>query len=282
MESGLNMILPIFYLQSLFYKFTFCLNKIIDIIKKFLINYIFFIQKDKTSKIEISKNVKILNGRIKIGKNSILKIGENTKINANIIIGNNCSLQIGKNCSLLNLNFNITENSTVDFKSNIIIDGIDKIISITSDNGKIAIEEYSRIHSNISVKSGNLKIGRYTGISNNSEIRCEKSIEIGSYCLISYDVCVYDTNTHCTNYMIRRSGIEKGFPNGPDESMKPDSKNIYIGNDVWIGKGSTVLKGSTIGSRCIIGIRSLVSSEIIEDDSIVVSNKSRIIKKDVN
>jgi acetyltransferase-like isoleucine patch superfamily enzyme len=54
---------------------------------------------------------------------------------------------------------------------------------------------------------------------------------------------------------------------------------VSIGDDVWIGQEVTITKGARIGNRCIIGIRTTLGSGVVDDDSVVVAGKARIINK---
>ncbi len=53
-----------------------------------------------------------------------------------------------------------------------------------------------------------------------------------------------------------------------------------IGNNVYIGEGSTILGGITIGDNVIIGAKTLILEDI-PDNSVVVGNPAKILRKDV-
>ena len=150
--------------------------------------------------------------------------------------------------------------------------------AISLDNGRLILNE--KVHSKASILvrfGGEMSIGKCTGIGYGTEIRCEEKVDIGNYCLFSYNVCIYDTNTHSTNYLERRALIDRGYPFGAHEEKKPDTSSVKIGNDVWIGKEATVLKGVTVGDRCIIGIRTVVPSGSYKDRCKIVAPKPYII-----
>ena len=56
-------------------------------------------------------------------------------------------------------------------------------------------------------------------------------------------------------------------------------REIVFGDKVWIGCRTTILKGSVIPSNCVIGACSLVSGKKFENDSIIVGNPAKSIKK---
>ena len=82
-------------------------------------------------------------------------------------------------------------------------------------------------------------------------------------------------------FEVKRPGISKGesirklMAHAPFSGRMP----VFIGDDVWIGKEVTITKGARIGHRCIIGIRTVVGAELLQDDSVVVAGKPRIISK---
>ncbi len=70
--------------------------------------------------------------------------------------------------------------------------------NITIEDGSVVVADHAMIRAKrFWVRfGGHLNIGSYTNINAGSEIRCDKSISIGSYCQISYNVNIWDTNTH--------------------------------------------------------------------------------------
>jgi acetyltransferase-like isoleucine patch superfamily enzyme len=234
-----------------------------------------------SSELLMEKSVVRTGGKIMIGNASSLNIGAGASINADILIGNDCHVSIAKNCHLHNVTFDIQNHSILEIGEGVRFDSPPTYPNIvTVNNGTLHIAERTRVQSEILVRfGGKLRIGRHTGISYGSEIRCEEQVDIGNYVLISYNVCIYDTNTHSTDWQQRRKRIELGYPYGPWEEQKPETKPIRIGDDVWIGKGATITKGSVIGNRCIVGIATMVGGGVIEDDCVVVSDKPRVMRR---
>lgn len=254
--------------------------KLIPIIRKVKNYFISKLAVHPTASVIVNKSASI-KGTIKVGKKSSLTIEEDVIINGDIIIGENCKVIIHKKCVINNYHFNITNHSVVEIGEGCVF-GIkgQETPYVNVDNGTFQLAEKAIILANISVRfGGQLLIGKHCGISYGSEIRCEDLIKIGEYVRISYEVCIYDSNTHSTDWKKRRERIEIGYPHGIWEETKPDTKPIRIGNDVWIGKGATVLKGCIIGNRSIVGIRTVVSNKKILDDCIVVTADPRIILK---
>ncbi|MFO0054352.1 MAG: acyltransferase [Dolichospermum sp.] len=236
----------------------------------------------RESQIIVAPTINYINSNIYVGNKSSFVVEEEVTIeNAFIKIGDNCRMVIQKNSVLKNVNFHILNGASVNIGMGAIFDNNQiSTQAIVVDNGALSVEEKVNIKADITVRfGGDIKIGKYAGIGYGTEIRCEEKIDIGSHVLISYDVCIYDTNTHSINWQERRKRIEQGYPIGASEEVKPLTKPIKIGDDVWIGKGATILKGTIIGNRSIVGIRTIVGGGLYPDDSVIVSPKPRVIQK---
>ncbi|MFN6199256.1 MAG: acyltransferase [Aphanizomenon sp.] len=236
----------------------------------------------RESQIIVEPTINYINSNIYVGNKSSFVVEEEVTIeNAFIKIGDNCQMVIQKNSVLKNVNFHILNGASVNIGTGAIFDNNQiNTQTIIVDNGSLSVEEKVNIKADITIRfGGDMKIGKYSGIGSGTEIRCEEKIVIGSYALISYDVCIYDTNTHSVNWQERRKTIEKGYPIGANEEVKPLTQPVEIGDDVWIGKGATILKGTMIGNRSIVGIRTTLGGGEYPDDSVIVSPKLRVIQK---
>ena len=92
------------------------------------------------------------------------------------------------------------------------------------NNGSVVVHD----HAKLSVRrvwvrfGGVVDIGRYTNINANSEIRCDDSVSIGAYNQISYNVRIWDTNTHSLlDKSERRTLTETRFPYFGYEKERP-------------------------------------------------------------
>src|SRR5574341_760944 len=219
-------------------------------------------------------------GQIVVGRDSSLTIEVGATIDSDIMIGDNCELILRRGSRISNSIVDISNQSVVELGEGAIIDSpVTPQSSITIARGSLTLHRRAHVmSSHLLVRfGGKMTIGSYTGIAYGSEIRCEERIDIGSYGMISYGVCIYDTNTHSTDWRERRKKIEECYPGGVMEDTKPMTKPVLIGDDVWIGKEVTITKGARIGNRCVIGIRAVVGNETAEDDSIIVAPRPRVI-----
>src|ERR1700741_292848 len=235
-----------------------------------------------SSKLSISDDAKLVRGIIVLGSNLSLVVEAGATIKSDITIGDDCEGVFGKNSRLLRTAFSVVNGSSVNIGEGAIIDSpVQPYSSVSVNDGTLRLDQRAHIMSTeLMVRfGGRLSIGKYTGIAYGSEIRCEEKVDIGSFNMISYRVCIYDTNTHSTDWRERRKRIEHCFPEGVWEESKPATSPVSIGDDVWIGREVTITKGAKIGNRCIIGIRTTLGSGVIDDDSVVVAGKARIISK---
>jgi acetyltransferase-like isoleucine patch superfamily enzyme len=95
-------------------------------------------------------------------------------------------------------------------------------------------------------------------------IICDSQVEVGDYCLISWNVVIMDTYRAPVDPMKRRAMLEElphRWPRRLPENVAP-SRPVRIGNNVWIGFDSIVLPGVTIGDGAIVGCRSVVADDV--------------------
>jgi acetyltransferase-like isoleucine patch superfamily enzyme len=242
----------------------------------------FSFRKEKQSAVQgVYPGGKKFKGEIRLSGTSSLTLGKNITFDGVLFISGSSQVVIEDDCSLTGVRFYVSGNSNVYFgKGSVLCPGPLGYLNINIIEGAFSLKGFNKIMSEILVKfGGKLIIDRFTGIGYNSEIRCEESITIGSYGLFSYDVNIYDSDTHSTDWKKRRERIEAGYPVGASEVEKPKTKPVIIGDDVWIGKGATITKGTQIGNRCMIGIRTVVGGGHYPDDTTIVSDKPRIITR---
>ncbi len=129
----------------------------------------------------------------------------------------------------------------------------------------------------ISVSGGKIFIGNNTTIRFNSVIGSIGNVRIGSHCIISNNVHIYDNNNHTMDAHIRWNMCESGFYGEPWSWRNSAHKDVVVEDNVWIGERSTILKGVHIGKGAIIGCDSVVVKDI-PDYAIAVGNPARVVK----
>jgi acetyltransferase-like isoleucine patch superfamily enzyme len=238
----------------------------------------FDLQKEASSKVYISKINTSFQGKISVGKNSNLNIQDGVYFSGNLIIGDNCTVVIGKNSFFTNITISVKDESELTIGDDCSFEATSHFPNEINVLGKskMLLSNNVRIAANVLVRFGGVfEMGAYSSINYLSEIRCEEKITIGEYCLMSYEVCIYDTNTHSTDWQKRRERI----PHGALEIEKPDTKPVLIGNDVWLSKGVSILKGVTLGDKVIVGLRTTVPSGVYPESSKLVSSKPTVLIK---
>lgn len=123
-----------------------------------------------------------------------------------------------------------------------------------------------------------VRIGDFT-LMNGSRLICDATIEIGDYCLISWNTVFMDTYRVSADPVLRRPLLEAAAQRNPRsvETNVP-ARPIHIGNDVWIGFDSCVLPGLRIGDGSIVGARSVVVEDV-PPLTVVAGNPARVIRQ---
>lgn len=123
-----------------------------------------------------------------------------------------------------------------------------------------------------------VSVGDFT-LMNGSRIICDAAIEIGDYCLISWNTVFMDTYRVPTQPGSRRACLERAAHSSPRrvETNVP-ARPIRIGNNVWIGFDSCVLPGLSIGDGSIVGARSVVVEDV-PPLTVVAGNPARVIRQ---
>lgn len=138
---------------------------------------------------------------------------------------------------------------------------------INSETGSNPIGRNSK--SLLVVRRGaTLLIGDNVGMSG-SAIVCQKEIVVGDNVKMGGNVCIYDTDFHSLNPVLR-SDSKTDFEHTA-------RKKVTIGNNVFIGAHSTILKGVEIGDNSIVGACSVVTKSIPANE-IWAGNPARFIK----
>lgn len=126
---------------------------------------------------------------------------------------------------------------------------------------------------------GNIEIGQYTNVNAGSEIRSDEKVTIGSYCRLSYNLRIWDTNTHCIYPPeTRRKLTQDHFPSFGYEYERPRTAPVVIGDGTWIGERASILKGTTLGENVIVGYNiTITGKQIPAGKTVVQEMRLRII-----
>ena len=125
---------------------------------------------------------------------------------------------------------------------------------------------------------GTCTVGDYT-LLNGALIMAEERIEIGSYCLISWNVGIADSDFHPLDPAQRRQDALALAPFLADRPERPPlvTRPVIIRDNVWIGMGAVILKGVTIGENAVVAAGAIVTRDV-PANSVVAGNPAKIVK----
>jgi acetyltransferase-like isoleucine patch superfamily enzyme len=128
-------------------------------------------------------------------------------------------------------------------------------------------------------KNGKCTVGDFT-LLNGALVMAEERIDIGSHCLISWNVGIADSDFHPLEPAQRLIDAQALAPYFKDRPPRPKLKTapVKIGDNVWIGMGAVILKGVTIGDNSVVAAGAIVTKSI-PANTIVAGNPAIEVKK---
>ena len=128
-------------------------------------------------------------------------------------------------------------------------------------------------------ENGHCTIGDFT-LLNGALIMAEESIEIGCYCLISWNVGIADSDFHPlepAQRLIDAQALAPYFKNRPPRPQLTTAP-VRIADNVWIGMNAVILKGVSIGENSVVAAGSVVTKSV-EPNTVVAGNPAVVVKK---
>ncbi len=128
-------------------------------------------------------------------------------------------------------------------------------------------------------ENGHCTIGDFT-LLNGALIMAEENIEIGSHCLVSWNVGIADSDFHPlapAQRLIDAQALAPYFKNRPPRP-KLKTAPVKIADNVWIGMNAVILKGVTIGENSVVAAGSVVTKSV-EPNTVVAGNPAVVVKK---
>ena len=124
---------------------------------------------------------------------------------------------------------------------------------------------------------GRVSLGDYA-LVHGARIVCDAAVEIGDYCLVSWNVVLMDTYRLPFDVGARRRALERAPFLAPRRAEADvPARPVRIGSNVWIGFDACVLPGVTIGEGSIVGARSVVAGDV-PPYTVVAGNPARVIR----
>ncbi len=220
--------------------------------------------------------------RVRVSSGAMWNVAKNVKIE-------NCKIFVTGNSKITIEDGVILRNSIISVDNAEFVVGNDSIIGSKKSVTEIHVQNSGSFslghHSLLLLKriwirfAGSVKIGNYTNINYDSEIRSDESVTIGSYCQISYGINIWDTNTHNILPPEERKFLaEKYYPYFGFETTRPKTAPVVVGDYCWLGEKSTLLKGTRLGDNVIVGYNTTLPGTVVEDNKCVVTDiKLRVL-----
>jgi acetyltransferase-like isoleucine patch superfamily enzyme len=128
-------------------------------------------------------------------------------------------------------------------------------------------------------ENGTCTIGDFT-LLNGALIMAEDKIDIGAYCLISWNVGIADSDFHPLEPAQRLIDAQALAPFFKDRPARPKLKTapVRIADNVWIGMNAVILKGVTIGENSVVAAGSVVTKSV-SPNTVVAGNPAVVVRE---
>jgi acetyltransferase-like isoleucine patch superfamily enzyme len=112
-------------------------------------------------------------------------------------------------------------------------------------------------------ENGSATIGDFT-LLNGALIMAEERIEIGSHCLVSWNVGIADSDFHPLEPARRLIDAHALAPFYKDRPPRPklETRPVIISDNVWIGMNAVILKGVSIGENSVVAAGAVVTKSV--------------------
>jgi acetyltransferase-like isoleucine patch superfamily enzyme len=128
---------------------------------------------------------------------------------------------------------------------------------------------------------GSCSVGNFT-LLNGALVMAEERIEIGSHCLISWNVGIADSDFHPLAPAQRIIDAHAIAPFFKDRPPRPEIRTapVIISDNVWIGMNAVILKGVTIGKNSVVAAGAVVTKSV--PANVVVAGNPAVITKQLD
>jgi acetyltransferase-like isoleucine patch superfamily enzyme len=129
--------------------------------------------------------------------------------------------------------------------------------------------------------NGSCTVGDFT-LLNGALVMAEERIEIGSHCLVSWNVGIADSDFHPlepAQRIIDAHALAPFFKNRPPRP-KIRTAPVIISDNVWIGMNAVILKGVTIGENSVVAAGAVVTKSV--PANVVVAGNPAVVTKQLD
>ncbi len=168
---------------------------------------------------------------------------------------------------------------TCDIARDAVIHSTANLHNLRAVKSAICVGSQSHVRGELLVfgHGGDITIGRYCYIGEQTRIWSAKTITIGDRVLISHLCTVMDSLTHPLNPDARHAQFKAIITGGHPREIDLDERSVIIEDDVLIGCHSVVLRGVKIGHGAVIGAGSVVTGDI-PPLVVAAGNPARVIR----
>ena len=126
---------------------------------------------------------------------------------------------------------------------------------------------------------GTCSVGDFT-LLNGALIMAQERITIGSYCLVSWNVGIADSDFHPLDPAARRVDAQALAPYFADRPERPkiDTRPVTIADNVWIGMHAVILKGVEIGENSVVAAGAVVTKSV-PPNVVVAGNPAIVVRQ---
>ena len=128
-------------------------------------------------------------------------------------------------------------------------------------------------------QEGRVTVGDFT-LLNGALVMGEDKIDIGSNCLISWNVGIADSDFHPLDPAQRLIDARAVAPFLEGRPARPKLKTVpvKICDNVWIGMNAIILKGVTVGENSVVAAGAVVTKSI-EPNVVVAGNPAQVVRR---
>lgn len=120
-------------------------------------------------------------------------------------------------------------------------------------------------------------IGSRTSVGGGTLIDSAVGVSIGSDVLISFQVLIFDHDSHSLDPASRRNDVSEWLLGRKDwGSVRTGA--VSIGDGAWIGARAIILRGVSVGEGAVVGAGSVVTRNV-PAFSVVAGNPARVLRQ---
>jgi acetyltransferase-like isoleucine patch superfamily enzyme len=127
--------------------------------------------------------------------------------------------------------------------------------------------------------NGSCSVGNFT-LMNGALVMAEERIEIGSHCLISWNVGIADSDFHPLAPAQRIIDAHALAPFFKDRPPRPKLRTapVIISDNVWVGMNAIILKGVSIGENSVVAAGAVVTKSV-PSNTVVAGNPAVTVRE---